>query len=489
MTSVLRVQANKELRELLPWWGAVVTTVVACALLKDRGAPWLFQSTFTGAGLLAYAAGAISLGALSIGHEYSNHTLPSSLMLPVPRSQVLLVKLAVLLPLLMSLGAIVSIMFGVNPLSNTPRVGMIGRVPLLCAICLTPWLTMVFRGPLAGAVLSGAAAVLLFPLGWALGVPYTAVPPITLLLAGVGVMMTWRTFVRLQVGGGSPIWARVTVRQHATSSDTAVRRTQHPLWLLLHKELRIQTMTCVAAGLFVVFWLATSLAVPISERSTIFLVAWLYQGLVVLMAGSLAIAEERRFGTVEWQTLLPWAHFKQWTVKLGTTLSLALVLAGALPKVLDTVLPWPWDLDYSAPSALLGYVAALYISSLSRTGFRAFLATVPTIGIASLIWVFILDALARYSREALQPLANQIQAFVRFDRADFHWLTGDAAWWVVGGFALLILHFASVNYRHGPPSRPRVARQFLWMSAYVVVATLLASLVSAMFVGFLSQAR
>ena len=60
----------------------------------------------------------------------------------------------------------------------------------------------------------------------------------------------------------------------------------------------------------------------------------LYGGSLAMLIGSLASAEERQLGTLEWQTLLPSPAWQQWAVKVGVTFGLALLLGVGLPALL-----------------------------------------------------------------------------------------------------------------------------------------------------------
>jgi hypothetical protein len=81
VTSASAIQWRKEFRELFPWWCATVVTMLVCwALMRPDLMPadWLFRwaldlgrNFMLGLGLVAYAAGAVTLGALSIGSEYA----------------------------------------------------------------------------------------------------------------------------------------------------------------------------------------------------------------------------------------------------------------------------------------------------------------------------------------------------------------------------------------------------------------------------------
>src|SRR5688572_20547112 len=107
MSGALRRQVWKELRALLPWWGAVVVAIFACGQagrlntmsLGDLQAVW-------SAGLLAFVAGSVALGAMSIGHEYTYRTLPALLAQPISRARLLGTKLAVLALLLAGLSGL-----------------------------------------------------------------------------------------------------------------------------------------------------------------------------------------------------------------------------------------------------------------------------------------------------------------------------------------------------------------------------------------------
>ena len=107
MSSASRIQAWKELRALLPWWGAVVITLLALGQLIDPRMVWPVNSpTAVGIGVCVYIIGSIALGALSIGHEYSHRALPMLLAQPISRTRVLATKLGVLAVLLAALAAI-----------------------------------------------------------------------------------------------------------------------------------------------------------------------------------------------------------------------------------------------------------------------------------------------------------------------------------------------------------------------------------------------
>ena len=93
MTRGAALQIRKETRALLPVWTACASALVLVALVGD--------ARFYLAALLAYGLGAIALGALSVGHEYSGRTLALLLSFPLDRRRLFLLKLAVLSVLLL----------------------------------------------------------------------------------------------------------------------------------------------------------------------------------------------------------------------------------------------------------------------------------------------------------------------------------------------------------------------------------------------------
>ena len=108
-------------------------------------------------------------------------------------------------------------------------------------------------------------------------------------------------------------------------------------WLLVKKELRLQQLTFAVSGLYVVGWvgvLAFGSFAPASRATLLFMLTVFHSGAIPLLAGSLASAEERKLGTLEWQLLLPMARWKQWVTKAAVALGIALTLTLGLPALL-----------------------------------------------------------------------------------------------------------------------------------------------------------
>lgn len=411
-TATLRLSVVKEARALLPTW-------VACAVTMGVAAT-SFGGRFDVAGLAAYAIGAAALGAISIGHEYGHHTVATLLSQPVSRARILAVKFGVLAILLVSLAALALALLDVGAVPRAFRQDagtswlriVVALLPVCCGLLLAPWLTMLCRSTLAGFVFALAFPAGLTITGTLVGMirfGHNAIEDLpliygltldllwrgTLAVSAIAALMGWRTFMHLQAVDGpvdhiAPSIARSAVR---------TARRQSALWLLVKKELRCQQTTFVFAALYLGYWLIVATVriwVPAFLDPSLFAVTLVYGGSLALLIGSLGSAEERHAGTLEWQTLLPMAAWKQWIVKIGTLLGLALALTVGLPLLLAFVHSFP-DLNLLGrsmppPRTAAALVAAavsisLYISTLSDSSVKSLLISLAVIAAcARLMW-------------------------------------------------------------------------------------------------------
>lgn len=488
MTRALPIQTWKELRELLPWWGAVVVTIAALGQIAQMDAiPPFSSERALMLGLFAYIAGSVALGALSVGHEYSHRALPMLLALPVSRARVLAIKLGVLAVLLAALGAVANWQFRTDLYvwQRPWAVRTFLILPPVGALLLTPWLTMLSRGPLAGAVFSVAGPLILYIFAVrthargedAMNFAVAG----TLGLAAIGGLLTWRTFLRLEaIDGpraeiGVPVWLRRGVR----GGSIARVRGRHPVWQLAMKELNLQQMTFVVSGLYVISWVATLAArrvIPDFEAvgPTLTAMAFIHGPMVTMLAGALASAEERQFGTLEWQTLQPVAARLQWTVKVGTALGLAVLLAFGLPALLLAITGGPDQLEFGEElavaliAAVVVFAAALWVSSFSTSGMRALLTAVPILAAGVFALMALGNAAYLSSRGAIRPLARAVHAVLQPDWKSLQLATELIGILMAAGLAVLLLTHAAANHRSADRGRPRISRQAIGIIAYGV---------------------
>ena len=446
LARILPPVVAKEVRALLPLWlGTLAALVCVPALARRIG---VGDGSIQVWGLLIYGGASATLGALSIGHEYSNRTLPLLLSQPASRARVFVVKQFVLAMMLLILAVVawIYVLF--------PGSGMVVVVVLVAlgGLFVTPWLTMLSRNPLAGAVFTGPIPSAI----WLLVDAFVARPMrlavfewATLGCCAVAAVLGWRAFIRLEAiegPGASLRWPAVG------AALVAAGRTRHPIWLLVKKEIALQHLSLAVAVIYLLGLAAVSLLGPIAPRleDTVGSVSALYGGLLALLIGSLASAEERHIGTLEWQRLLPMDSWKQWVVKAGTALGLALLLAVGLPLIsshepasLQNSLGW------YVCAIVMVTTASLYVSSLSSSGIRALLVAVPV--------SFLLIASTAYltgRRTPLSPLPVLLFA----------------------GVVTVALYLAWLNHRSSERSAGRLGLQVGVMAGCLALAAALASL-------------
>jgi hypothetical protein len=494
------VQTSKEVRQLLPSWTAVAVTIVVLGQLG----PQVRVSDARRLSIvmnLVYAVGTIALGALAIGHEYSHRTLASLLAQPIDRRRLLLRKLSVLGVALLGLMAVArwkvpAVMFA--SASGGPAVREFLLIPPMLAMCVAPWWTMASRGPLAGAVFSMAAPILITLGGdyLLLSHPYMRLRVGsgdvmwwgTVTLCAVGVLMTWWSFMRLeaidgpQAEVGVPPWLRRSDRR-----TVAIPRARSRAGQLFRKELHLQQMTMLAASAYVVMWAGIAFMRRIDSEFLIGLLVpaqVMYSYLVALLAGAAASAEERQMGTADSQLLLPISTRMQWTIKAGTALALTALLSVGLPSLLATVHPLPDHLpDFERGFTLalmLTCAGALYVSSLSTSGMRALLTSLPVLAgavfIAMNLNLVIGVLLGPFLIEQLLPYKSSLQPYQQL----FREMLDGLGWGLALGIGLLLLTFAAANHRTVDRSRRRFVVQAGWVAVALVVGNAAASFLSSL---------
>lgn len=448
----LGVSIRKEARALLPMWAVCAAALILAGLAGDR-------RVAEGGGLV-YLLGSLSLASWSIGHEYTHRTLPILLSLPLSRPRLLLMKLAVVIPLLVMLSALALTLLPPSSrgLGRQEFPALVGGLAVVCALILAPLITMLCRSPLAGVVFAAGITGWVYLLAQvaALAMYGSAEPLIernqftmTLSLwgfasvAGLGAVAGWLAFMQLEAIDGLPDvhwprgWRRTAVAQ-------PVARRRHPFWLLVLKELRLQQMSFTVAGLFIVGGLAISMlstVVPEFKGAPEPMVA--LNGLTLAwLIGSMASAEQRHLGTLEWQTLLPVAAWQQWIVKAAVTVGLALLLGSGLPTLFAIDGP-QLNPVYLGIIVVLA-TASLYVSSLCSSGLR----TLTVSGPAILLLFF--------------PLGRFIRPFDPLAMSSFEAL-------LLAGLLVLALRFAFENHRSAERTFRRVGRQLLVMTAVLAL--------------------
>ena len=472
---------EKEFRALLPMWAACAAALIASTshvrLLYD------FSD-------LAYVLGAIVLGGLAMGHEYSNGTLDALLVTPVPRWRIWLSKMAVLALMLVTLELFSAWMGSLGrggPGDPDLRLAL-NVLPVLAALFVAPWLTMLARGALGGAVFTICLTGMLLGAGdWIAIARYGLAADLTRFrlafmwwsaagLSLTGLVMGWRTFRRLESSGRN---AEISFWPSAGRARAASRRVS-PLRQLIVKELHLQHMTWVLTAIYIACYVTGVAATRRNGRGAdvAMAVLTLFPLLIAPLIGALACAEERQLGTHEWQRLLPVSSLRQWIVKAGTALALTGLLAVGLPVALTWLMPFEpargFDFHRALrqtpfPWAFAFTTLALFISSATGSTMRTLMLTIPA-----------LAALLAFVLQVALPLAWATSRPNRRLVYPNGLVNPDAIWTVVlVSLMLLVLRFALANYRTSDRGVLRVGAQVLCTAAAIATSFALAGALGA----------
>jgi hypothetical protein len=440
----VRTLLANETRALLPMWLAcVVAATVAGASGRDSRL----------LSLIAIGTATIALGAQSIGHEYSHRTIGLMLMLPVSRRRLLAVKLGVLGAMLLLLVAYAWLLGLFGLFVDVPALPWLFAA---AALCLAPSLTMLCRSALAGAIFSLSLPptllmVMTFVIHKASGPPDPVVLDLwsrlhVALLAGAA-MFGWWLFMRLEAMEGAatgvhlPSWAGMSRKVEP----------KHPLWQLVKKELYLQHMTFAITVVYVVVCAAVVVldVAPLDRyTSVVGAMTAVYALGIPVLAGSLATAQERQFGTLAWQLQLPTPAWQQFAVKLAIVFGLALLLSTSARVLLLNSL-WPSErhpLEIPIVLAIVMAATSMYLSSLCTTAVRAVVASF--VGVAFVLWL-LLRWLVTISALSIERTGGVFA--------------------VLSATAALLAGLAFVNHRPEPPGATRIVQQVVAVAALMAL--------------------
>lgn len=414
-----------------------------------------------------YAIACAAIGAMAVGHDFTYRTFDAVLSLPVSRTSLwakrMFVGLCAITPLAICYGILGLADQSIGPV--TSRISLTwGITGTFTALCLAPWLTLISRSPLFGTVFS-LAVLPLVEVGatWAAAVfggGAELVDSIRFVTLGVlwisGFALGWRAFLRLELAGY--VDAQRLVRSKKSTARKFHRGSR--VWQLVKKELRLQIVPIALATIAITFTLALK-----REQSELWTVA--YPGLIIVLVGAMASAEERNVGVAEWQATLPILAGRQWATKFLISWLVALVFGAALPALaylwkIEKLTPYPPSDFLTATSAISGGIfvivaVTLYVSSLCSSGIKA------------VILGLVANAFVGYT--AMQS-ANAYSDFVENRRGRLLWNSLDAAPFFLAALGIvgLLILFGMRNHRSADRSRHRILSQLLALAAYEVVA-------------------
>lgn len=503
----------KEIRALLPFW--LLTLIIPPVFVLSAKVPllpWI--------GGCLYVMGCVTVACQTFGQELGAPSAAMLLAQPISRRRLWGIKMGVLAVALASvatvmvMATVVLLRVELWPmLSGQPAQNIRGEVFALwalillvpiCAFCTTPWLTLLLRQAIGAEVFA-----LAIPLGlWGI-VNYIEMRlsltglaadffifgvfgAVMIVYCAAGISLAYRHFLRweaLEGGGGN---LALAVRWPA-GLTRMIGSTLHrrPLLQLAVKELRIQHWSLMTAGLFFAGWLVLIVAQwAKADLSPEWFVGIPFVGgaIVALLAGTLSCAEERQFGTLEWQLTLAVPVWKQWLFKVAAALGIALAL-GALLPVLQLVAASqfgfiPFKKDYEnlfIPPLIMVSISILgiYASSISKTSLRALALAILIIVLA--FWVivalpYMVFALIGSPEDGVRGLRGLGPLMPRW------MLHPSLALWmtILALFLLTWLAFAFVNFRRIDLRSARHWKQLA--AAAVIFGTIYLTLSLRMFV-------
>lgn len=336
---------RKEFRSLLPIVCVTPVVVVAPSLI------WPKDGDGLGTGILLFVVCYAAMAASSFGNEFHWRTMPLLLAQPIFRQKLWFEKL-----LALGIACLVAILFCLIALlflftlfggyqSFWPTLssfGLTGLSFILCAICATPYLTLLSRNTVGGLVFSLVIPqFILAAISIVQRYVFISTTATFLVYAGCTALFYWlgyRKFLNLQVLDGidqSFQLPRSVENAFAVPFQAVFAGHSGPIASLIKKEFRLQQANITIAALL--FGLATCAVFWVwrfhKEEATMFVVAeWLVLVFIFPpLVGAVAVIEEKAWGLAESQLTLPVSARKQWLAKMVVTFSTSLALGLALP--------------------------------------------------------------------------------------------------------------------------------------------------------------
>jgi len=358
---------KKELRQLLPNFGVACALLLVAFLLPfNVSGDW--KNVFLVIVQFLNVAVVLQMAVNTFGAEVSLGTFSAMLALPVARLRIWRLKTRLLAGSLFVLGCLWWLAFAAKRLSSglpfssddyyslaiTISFGLaiysggLWTVLQLRQVSTAFWFTLVMPGGVAALVSFGC--VLCGNKSDALFVGLLTVGLILYSLAGF--LYARRLFMQAQdVAILEGIWLgniglkaawlpgwRSLVGQKTSVTE---RRDRHPVLTLCRKELALHESAFITAALLFGLHLG-ALAVRYFYKSRLsitldlFLSAfWIFWLMLPLVVGCVAVAEERKLGTLEGLLILPVKRRTQFIIKLATVLVLSLFFGLLVPLLLQ----------------------------------------------------------------------------------------------------------------------------------------------------------
>jgi hypothetical protein len=388
----MHARLMKETRELLPIFvGTLLLIVVPYLIWHHDAEPF---------GYIALGLGCAVLGACAFGNEFQHRTLALLLSQPIARSVLWREKMLILGA---SMAACVVVSAACLQVYS-PGLNLAGPLILaliaLCAYCGAPYWTLVSRygfGGMAGAMsvptlLMGLTALVTWWLfddevveqisASVILIPYCAV----VFWGGYGEFKRLEDYDRTTRELTLPASLEAALARPLARVSSRVRG---PFGSLLKKELRLQQVSFLLAGVFFLIAVVGFCLIPIylpAAEGTLGGDCAFFVLILPLVAGAMAVAEEKGWDLAEWHLTLPPSALQQWSAKMLAALTTSLALGLLLPAAMFLAGAAMIKLHGSSPSFpsafglvpwMLGQLlltsVAMYAASFSKSTLRAIL--------------------------------------------------------------------------------------------------------------------
>ncbi len=358
--------------------------------------PLLFGEDLFVPAMVFFVASCALMAAIPFGAEFQQHTMAGLLSQPVGRGSIWGMKMAFLAGALM----VHWVVFLISCMAMGHGVSEDLALLLLLALA-TAWATTTCWTLLTHGLLPGLVFSLTIPLGLMAGAVLVLDPLrgaaeslnvsdadwdrivagafefiVVPAYAVAGVVLGWRRWRALEAldrPGGETGGVFVTGWSGARTGQR-VRRPRW--WMLLIKEIRLQTVTLASCAVTLLLAASLLLTFPTSSaHDLVILSVILMAGMTLLLAASTSIAEERRLGTMDPQHLLPVPTPARWWMKFGVALVpsiLVCLVAGAVVPDFFHADP-TWSLGVILGIALILFSACTLTSSAATNALRALL--------------------------------------------------------------------------------------------------------------------
>ena len=386
---------------------------------------------------LGFDLGIPLLATLPFGNEFQHRTLPLMLSQPVSRKEIWREKLSVAAMAVLTAALVFFLSWRASGVPMDRQSWALAAAAIIVLPASAAYWTLLTRSIIGGMVLNLGVYVFLFVLGdqvvfWGRGYSklsdstfISTMSAVFLAYAAIMLWLGWRRLARFQATGAAAgddlLIAGPDVMPGAFAGWFRCRPSGVVL-NLVRKELRLlrpvwlfTILAAVAWTWVTAVWLLNHRAMPTHLEMAGLIVGMGCTLLIVILAGSASLGEERSSGTHAWHLTLPAPALLQWGVKLSMALFAGFVGAWLLPILITG--RFLFRVSYPHEDA---YAALFKLTEVMLLTFAAFWCACATNGtVSAVVWVAPVGMVIGFAIHFAQLWAFQLMAFSeRFRTSD-----------------------------------------------------------------------